>query len=410
MVSSQLPLCSVSPGDKLFSNMQIYLDYSATTPTRPEAIAAMQTVLTQQWGNPASLHEWGQRAATILEQARIQVAGLINAVNPESIIFTSGGTEADNLAIMGVVRMQTVPQHIIISSVEHSAVTEPANLLEKWGWEVTRLGVNQAGRVNPADLTAALRHNTVLVSVIYGQSEIGTVQAIAQLGKIAQQHGALFHTDAVQAVGRLPIDVQQLPVDLLSLSSHKLYGPQGAGALYIRPGVELKPLMGGGGQERGLRSGTQAVPIIAGFGVAAELAAAELPTETPRLIKLRDRLFAQLADVPDLIPTGDLEHRLPHHVSFYLAQADGNKLSGKTLVRQLNLAGIGISAGAACHSGKLSPSPILLAMGYSAKAALGGIRLTLGRDTTQADVDWTAMVIKQVLHRLTPDLSLVIGQ
>ncbi|QLE54708.1 cysteine desulfurase family protein [Nostoc sp. TCL26-01] len=390
--------------------MQIYLDYSATTPTRPEAIAAMQTVLTQQWGNPASLHEWGQRAATILEQARIQVAGLINAVNPESIIFTSGGTEADNLAIMGVVRMQTVPQHIIISSVEHSAVTEPANLLEKWGWEVTRLGVNQAGRVNPADLTAALRHNTVLVSVIYGQSEIGTVQAIAQLGKIAQQHGALFHTDAVQAVGRLPIDVQQLPVDLLSLSSHKLYGPQGAGALYIRPGVELKPLMGGGGQERGLRSGTQAVPIIAGFGVAAELAAAELPTETPRLIKLRDRLFAQLADVPDLIPTGDLEHRLPHHVSFYLAQADGNKLSGKTLVRQLNLAGIGISAGAACHSGKLSPSPILLAMGYSAKAALGGIRLTLGRDTTQADVDWTAMVIKQVLHRLTPDLSLVIGQ
>ncbi|MBD2500279.1 cysteine desulfurase family protein [Anabaena azotica] len=386
--------------------MQIYLDYSATTPTRQEAIAAMQAVLTQQWGNPSSLHEWGQRAATVVEQARVQVAGLINA-DPESLIFTSGGTEADNLAIMGVVQMQTVPQHIIISSVEHSAVTEPANLLEKWGWEVTRLAVDHQGRVNPQDLKAALRHNTVLVSIIYGQSEIGTIQPIAELGKIAHQHGALFHTDAVQAAGRLSIDVQQLSVDLLSLSSHKLYGPQGIGALYIRPGVELKPLLGGGGQERGLRSGTQAVPIIAGFGVAAELATEELATETPRLIKLRDRLFTQLADVPGLIPTGDRENRLPHHVSFYLAQADGEKLSGKTLVRQLNLAGIGISAGAACHSGKLSPSPILLAMGYSAKAAMGGIRLTLGRDTTEADIDWTAMVVKQVLQRLIPGELLV---
>ncbi|MBD2253714.1 cysteine desulfurase family protein [Nostoc parmelioides] len=382
--------------------MQIYLDYSATTPTCTEAIALMQSVLTQQWGNPSSLHEWGQRAATIVEQARVQVAGLINAANPESIIFTSGGTEANNLAIMGVVRMQNVPQHIIISSVEHSAISEPANLLEKWGWEVTRLGVDNIGRVNPEDLKAALRHNTVLVSVIYGQSEIGTVQPIAELGKITQQHGALFHTDAVQAVGRLPIDVQQLPVDLLSLSSHKLYGPQGVGALYIRPGVELLPLLNGGGQERGLRSGTQAVPIIAGFGVAAEIATEELSIEIPRLMKLRDRLFAQLADVPGLIPTGDRENRLPHHVSFYLEQADGEKLSGKTLVRHLNLAGIGISAGAACHSGKLSPSPILLAMGYSTKAALGGIRLTLGRETTAADVDWTAMVLKQILQRLVP--------
>ncbi|WP_414579438.1 cysteine desulfurase family protein [Anabaena sp. CCY 9402-a] len=389
--------------------MQIYLDYSATTPTRPEAIAAMQAALTQQWGNPSSLHEWGQRAATIVEQARVQVAGLINAANPDAIAFTSGGTEADNLAIMGVARLSAVPQHMIISSVEHSAITEPANLLEKWGWEVTRLGVDKKGRVNPQDLKAALRHNTVLVSVIYGQSEIGTVQPIAELSQITQQHGALFHTDAVQAAGRLPIDVQQLAVDLLSLSSHKLYGSQGAGALYIRPGVELIPLLGGGGQERGWRSGTQALPAIAGFGIAAELATQELATETPRLIKLRDRLFSLLADVPGLIPTGDLEHRLPHHVSFCLESADGEKLSGKTLVRQLNLAGIGISAGSACHSGKLSPSPILLAMGYPEKAAFGGIRLTLGRDTTQADIDWTAMVLKQVLERLVPKLSLATG-
>ncbi|MDZ8056156.1 MAG: cysteine desulfurase family protein [Aulosira sp. ZfuVER01] len=381
--------------------MQIYLDYSATTPTRQEAIAAMQKVLAQQWGNPSSLHEWGQRAATILEVARIQVAGLINASNPESIIFTSGGTEADNLALMGVARLYNVPQHIIISSVEHSAITETARLLEMWGWEVTRLAVDGKGRVNPSDLQAALRDNTVLVSVIYGQSEVGTVQAIAELGNIAREHGVLFHTDAVQAVGRLPINVELLPVDLLSLSSHKIYGPQGAGALYVRPGVELVPLFGGGGQETGLRSGTQATPVIAGFGVAAELAAAEMATETPRLIQLRDRLFAQLANIPGLIPTGDPEHRLPHHISFCLEYADGQKLSGKTLVRQLNLAGIGISAGAACHSGKLSPSPILLAMGYSEQAALGGIRMTLGRETTEADLDWTAIVFKQVLQRIT---------
>ncbi|MDZ7956653.1 MAG: cysteine desulfurase family protein [Aulosira sp. DedQUE10] len=386
--------------------MQIYLDYSATTPTRKEAIAVMQKVLAQQWGNASSLHEWGQRAATILEQARIQVAGLINASVPESIIFTSGGTEADNLAVMGVARLYAVPQHMIISSIEHSAISETARLLEMWGWEVTRLAVDAKGRVNPLDLTAALRHNTVLVSIIYGQSEVGTVQAIAELGNIARNHGVLFHTDAVQAVGRLPIDVQTLSVDLLSLSSHKIYGPQGAGALYVRPGVELIPLFGGGGQEMGLRSGTQATPVIAGFGVAAELASQEMSTETPRLIQLRDRLFAQLADIPGLIPTGERDHRLPHHLSFCLEYADGEKLSGKTVVRQLNLAGIGISAGAACHSGKLSPSPILLAMGYSQTAALGGIRLTLGRETTEADVDWTAIVLKQVLQRLTPNLSL----
>ena len=282
--------------------MQIYLDYSATTPTRPEAINIMQAVLTQGWGNPSSLHEWGQRAATTLEQARMQVASLVNAP-AESIVFTSGGTEANNLAIMGVSRLSSKPQHIIISSVEHSAVSEPAKLLESCGWEVTYLNVDTKGRVNPLDLKAALQDNTVLISIIYGQSEVGTVQPIEELGKIARSAGVLFHTDAVQATGRLPIDLSKLPVDLLSISSHKIYGPQGAGALYIRPGVELVPLLNGGGQEMRWRSGTQAVPIIAGFGVAAELAAQELPLETPRLIELRDRLFSQLADVKGLIPT-----------------------------------------------------------------------------------------------------------
>jgi len=386
--------------------MQIYLDYSATTPTRPEAINIMQAVLTQGWGNPSSLHEWGQRAATILEQARMQVASLMNAP-AESIIFTSGGTEADNLAIMGVARSYNQPQHMIISSVEHAAVSEPAKLLESWGWEITYLSVDAKGRVNPLDLKAALQDNTVLISIIYGQSEVGTVQPIEELAKIARSAGVLFHTDAVQVAGRLPINLNKLPVDLLSISSHKIYGPQGVGALYVRPGVELIPLFNGGGQEMRSRSGTQAVPIIAGFGVAAELAAQELPIETPRLIELRDRLFSQLADVKGLIPTGDLMQRLPHHVSFCLEYADGEKISGKTIVRQLNLAGIGISAGSACHSGKLSPSPVLSAMGYSPTAAMGGIRITLGRYTTQADVDWVAMVLKQVMSRLKNSFALV---
>lgn len=385
--------------------MQIYLDHSATTPPCPEAIAAMQAALTQHWGNPSSLHEWGQRAATVVEQARLQVAGLLNAPNSESIIFTSGGTEADNLAIMGVARCYTIPQHLIISSVEHSAVAEPARLLEKLGWEVTRLPVDPRGLINPLDLQAALRPNTVLVSVIYGQSEVGTLQPIEVLGNIARSHGVLFHTDAVQVAGRLPIDVQQLPVDLLSLSSHKIYGLQGAGALYVRPGVELVPLLYGGGQELRLRSGTQAVPAIAGFGVAAQLAAQRMPWETPRLIQLRERLFAQLADT-SLISTGDRVSRLPHHVSFCVQDADGERISGKTIVRQMNLAGIAISSGSACNSGKLNPSPVLLAMGYSTPLALGAIRFTLGRDTTASDVDWTAMVLKQVLERLKPELSL----
>lgn len=369
--------------------MQIYLDYSATTPTRPEAIATMQAVLTQQWGNPSSLHEWGGRAATVLEQARMQVAGLLNAYNAESIIFTSGGTEADNLAIMGVAQRYHQPQHLIISSVEHSAIAEPARLLEKWGWEVTRLGVDAQGKVNPLDLHSALRPNTVLVSVISGQSEVGTLQPIETLGNIARSHKVLFHTDAVQVAGRLPIDVQKLPVDLLSISSHKIYGPSGAGALYVRPGVELVPLLNGGGQELGLRSGTQAIPIIAGFGNAAELAAQEMSEETPRLMALRDRLFHLLADTPNLVPTGHPQLRLPHHLSFSVQSANKG-ISGKTVVRQMNLAGIGISAGSACHSGKLTPSKVLLAMGYSEAAALGAIRLTLGKHTTADDIDWTS--------------------
>ena len=389
--------------------MQIYLDRSATTKARPEAIAAAAQILTSNWGNPSSLHGWGQRAATALETARMQVASSINASNPESIIFTSGGTEADNLAILGVARRYKTPQHLIISSVEHSAIAEPAKLLEEWGWQVTRLPVNRWGRIDPLDLQAAFQPNTALVSIIYGQSEVGTLQPVETLAQMTRERGILFHTDAVQVAGCLPIDVQQLGVDLLSLSSHKMYGIQGAGALYVRSGLEIVPLLGGGGQEAKLRSGTQALPAIAALGVAAELAAGEMKAESKRLRELRDRFFDLVADCPCLDTTGDRLYRLPHHVSLVLSDNFARQapdVTGKTIVRQLNLAGIGISAGSACHSGKLNPSPILLAMGYSEAAAKRGIRLTFDKETTVEDVDWTAMVLKQVICRLTPCTSI----
>ena len=378
--------------------MQIYLDYSATTPTHPQVIERVATILRHHWGNPSSLHTWGQDTATVIEMAREQVAGLINA-NPDQIIFTSGGTEADNLAIIGVAQQYNRPRHIIISSVEHSAIAEPCKQLEQQGWQITRLPVNRQGRVNPLDLKAAIQSDTVLISIIYGQSEVGTLQPIEELGSIARERGVLFHTDAVQVAARCDIDVRKLPVDLLSLSSHKIYGMQGSGALYIRAGVDILPLLRGGGQEKGLRSGTQSVPAIAAFGLAAELAQKDLISEKMRLIALRDRLFDLLADYPYLLPTGDRFYRLPHHVSFIVRPDDDSHITGKQLVRQLNLAGIGISSGSACHSGKLSPSPILKAMGYSDREALAGIRLTLGRDTSAADIDWTALVLKQVIDR-----------
>ena len=378
--------------------MQIYLDYSATTPTHPQVIERVATILRHHWGNPSSLHTWGQDTATVIEMAREQVAGLINA-NPDQIIFTSGGTEADNLAIIGVAQQYNRPRHIIISSVEHSAIAEPCKQLEQQGWQITRLPVNRQGRVNPLDLKAAIQSDTVLISIIYGQSEVGTLQPIEELGRIARERGVLFHTDAVQVAARCAIDVRKLPVDLLSLSSHKIYGMQGSGALYIRAGVDILPLLRGGGQEKGLRSGTPAVPVIAAFGLAAELAQKDLISEKMRLIALRDRLFDLLADYPYLLPTGDRFYRLPHHVSFIVRPDDDSRITGKQLVRQLNLAGIGISSGSACHSGKLSPSPILKAMGYSDREALAGIRLTLGRDTSAADIDWTALVLKQVIDR-----------
>ncbi|NEQ49672.1 MAG: cysteine desulfurase [Leptolyngbya sp. SIO3F4] len=383
--------------------MQIYLDYSATTPPRPEVIGAIESAMKNSWGNPSSLHGWGSQAATIMETARMQVTDLIGAP-ADAVVFTASGTEANNLAIMGVAQQYRKPRHIVISTVEHSAISKPVEQLEQQGWQITRLPVDSYGQVHPLDLAEALQKDTVLVSVIYGQSEVGTVQPISELAAVIQASDQiskpLFHTDAVQVAGRLPIDVKKLGVDLLSVSSHKIYGPQGAGALYVKPGTELAPLIYGGGQENHLRSGTQAVPTIAGFGMAAELASQELRQEQQRLLGLRDRLIEQLQGHPELVLTGHPQQRLPHHISFYLPNADGKKVTGKTLVRQLNQAGIGISAGSACHSGILKPSPVLKAIGFNDAAAKTGIRLTLGHQTTEADIDWAAMVLRQIVDRV----------
>lgn len=391
--------------------MSIYLDYSATTPPRLEVREAVQRFLADSWGNPASLHQWGSRAAIALETARLQVADLLNVSHPDSIIFTSGGTEANHLALFGITRSYASPQHVIISSVEHAAIAEPVAWLESQGWQVTRLGVNRQGRVNPVDLQNAIQDNTVFISSIYGQSEVGTLQPIEELGHIARQHRIPFHTDAVQVAGRCPLDLQRLPVDLLSLSSHKLYGIQGAGALYVHPDLVVSPLLMGGGQELGRRSGTPPLPAIVGLGVAAACVQQELLSEMERLQTLRDRCFDLLSDCPFLTPSGDRLYRLPHHVSFVIHApgycAEG--LTGKQVVRALDKAGIAISAGAACHSGKLSPSPILLAMGYGDLEALRGIRLSFGRETTLNDIEQATAALKTALCQLCPQLAGIAG-
>ncbi|MGK7911818.1 MAG: cysteine desulfurase family protein [Synechococcus sp.] len=371
----------------------LYFDHSATTPPRPEVLAAFQQAATESWGNPSSLHSWGQRAAIAVEIARQQVATSIGAA-PERIVFTSGGTESDNLALLGIARQFDSPQHLIISSVEHAAIAKPALYLESQGWQVTRLPVNEQGQVSPFVLADAIQPDTILVSVIHGQSEVGTIQPIADMAEVCREAGVLLHSDCVQTAGRLPIDIDELGVDLLSMSSHKLYGPQGVGALYVREGVNIAPLALGGKQEDKLRAGTQAVPAIAGFGVAAELAQQELQDETQRLRSLQAQLAEAIAAIDGLVATGptDINERLPHHLSYCT-----DRHTGTWLVTQLNLAGFAVSAGSACSSGELQPNPTLLASGFSEQQALGAIRITMGKATTEVSIAHLADTLKAVM-------------
>ncbi len=362
---------------------QIYLDHASTTPVRPEVVEAMVPYFTEHFGNPSSIYPLGQEASDAVADARAVLAGILGA-SPREVYFTSGGTEADNWALKGFARANaTKGRHIVTSAIEHHAVLHACEALEKEGFAVTYLPVDEHGLVRPADFEAALRPDTILASIMFANNEIGTIEPVAELAAIAREHGVAFHTDAVQAFGHVPIDVKALGIDMLSASSHKLYGPKGVGLLYIRKGLKVANFIDGGQQERGRRGSTENVPGIVGFAKAAELAVAEMDAEHDRQLVLRDHAIRRiLAEIPSAKLNGSWESRLANNVnvSFEFIEGEGMLLS-------LAARGICVSSGSACTSGSLDPSHVLLAIGLPHEIAHGSLRMTLGRDTTRADVD-----------------------
>ena len=380
---------------------RIYFDNSATTPLDPRVRATMQPFLAEAFGNPSSLHWAGREARAAVERARQQIAALFGA-KPDEIVFTASGTEANNLAILGLLEgWEGRENHIITSSIEHPAVLEPCRWLERRGVLVTWLPVDGDGLVNPTDLHRALRPTTRLVSIMAANNVVGTLQPLQELIRITREHGALFHTDAVQAAGKLPLNVTAMPFDLLTLSAHKLNGPKGVGALYVRSGVNLKPLLHGGGQERGLRSATENVAGVAGLGCAAEIAREEMPAEAVRLVELRDYLIQSLtASLPNAYVVGHRYRRLPGHICLGLAGQEGEAIK---LLLALDEAGIAISAGSACSAHQAGePSYVLRAMGFDLLRARGSLRITLGRFTTKAEVDRFLNVFPSIAAELRP--------
>jgi cysteine desulfurase len=380
----------------------IYLDYNATTPIDPAVTEAMQPYLTSQFGNPSSGHAYASRPQQALARARDQIAALIGASSGQ-IVFTGSGSEADNLAIRGAVLASTVDHpHVITQVTEHPAVLEVCRALARLhGTEVTYLPVDRHGLVDPAALVAALTPRTVLVSVMAANNETGALQPIAELTGITREHGALFHCDAAQAAGKISLDVSELGVDLLTLVGHKMYAPKGVAALYIRPGVTLEPLVYGGGQEDGLRAGTENVALAVALGAAAELAAADLAADAPERIQdLRDRLYRRLAGaLPDrLVLNGPAERRLPNTLNISIAGARGHDLLAA-------IPQIAASTGSACHSGSHEPSPVLRAMGLDADHSLAALRLSLGRWTTRSDVDRAADLLTAQAMTRPPQAS-----
>jgi len=375
---------------------RVYLDNNATTPVAPEVFEAMKPYLLEDYGNASSIHWFGQRAKNAVEKARQQVAKLLNA-RPGEVIFTSGGTEADNAAIFGIVQAARVANpHIITTRIEHHAVLNTAQALEKRGVDVTYLGVGSAGVVDPADVRRAIRAETVLISVMHANNEIGTIQPLEEIGAIAREHDIYFHTDAVQSVGKIPIDVEKFGVDLLSLSAHKLNGPKGVGAMYIRRGTTLRPLLYGGHHERDRRPGTENVPGNVGLGMAAELAWSHLEEYGRRVAALRDRLERSVLElVPQVSVNGDPGRRLPNtsNLSFECVEGEG-------FVIAMDLKGFACSTGAACSSGSVEPSHVLSAIDCTPERARSSIRFSLGRYTTEGDIDATLAAVPAVVERL----------
>jgi cysteine desulfurase len=383
---------------------RIYFDNSATTPLDPRVTKAMEPYLDGIFGNPSSLHWAGREARAAIDQARRQVADLFSA-QPGEIVFTASGTEADNLALIGVIAgLGQCENHLITSSIEHPAILETCRYLEQQGVDVTYLPVDGDGLIDPNDLRQALRPTTRLVSIMAANNVVGTLQPITELSRITREHGALFHTDAVQAVGKIPLNVQTQSIDLLSLSAHKLHGPKGVGALYVRNGVTLKPLVHGGGQERGLRSATENVAGIVGLGKAAEIARTEMSEEASYLVQLRDRLIDTITTtLPNAYLIGHRYRRLPGHVSLGLAGQEGEAIK---LLLSLDEVGIAISTGSACSANHGSePSYILRAMGFDLIRARGSLRITLGRFNTAAEVDRFLNVLPQIAAELRPITS-----
>jgi len=374
----------------------IYMDHSATSPVDKEVLEAMIPYFSDSFGNASTLYSLGREARIAMESARKKVASLIGA-NPEEIYFTSGGTESDNMAIKGTVnRLRNKGNHVITSSIEHPAVDETCKYLEKNGFEVTYLPVGEEGIVKVSDLEAAIKDETILITIMHANNEIGTIQPIAEIGEVANEKSIYFHTDAVQTVGKIPVDVNDLKVDMLSISAHKLYGPKGIGALYIRKGFRLDPLLHGGGHERGIRPGTENVPGIVGLGKACELAENKLETNLLQVTELRDRLITNvLGEIQESYLNGHPTKRLPNNANFRFTG-----IEGESMVLQLDSKGIATSTGSACSSKKLEPSHVLLAIGLKEVDAHGSLRISLGKENTKDDIDYAVKSIKEVVESL----------
>jgi cysteine desulfurase len=375
---------------------RIYLDHAATTPTHPEVVKAMLPYFTDTFGNPSSVYSCGQEAKAAVEEARIKTAELIGA-RSEEIVFTSGGTEADNFALKGVAYANGHKgNHIITTSVEHHAVMEVCKFLGRRGFTITYLPVDKYGLVDPQDVKKVITDKTILISIIHANNEVGTIEPISEIGEIAKEAGVYFHTDAVQAVGHIPVNVDKLKVDLLSISAHKLYGPKGVGALYIRKGTKLAPLMHGGGQEKMRRAGTENVPAIVGLGKAVELAWQEMDKEAERLAGLRDELIKGLMEKVDHVQlNGHPTRRLPNNIHVSV-----DFVEGESMLLNLDLEGIYASTGSACSSASLEPSHVLLALGLSPDQAHGSVRFTLGRENSEEDIERVLDVLPGIIAKL----------
>jgi cysteine desulfurase len=375
---------------------RIYLDYAATTPTHPEVVKAMLPYFTDAFGNPSSIHSLGQETKAAIEEARDKVARLIGA-RSEEIVFTSGGTEADNFAVKGVAYANRQRgNHIITTSIEHHAVLEPCKFLEGQGFEVTYLPIDKYGLVDPEDVRKAITDKTILISVMHANNEIGTIEPIPEIAKIAQRQEIYFHTDAVQTIGHIPVNVDELGVDLLSISAHKIYGPKGIGALYIRKGTRIVPFMHGGEQERGRRASTENVPAIVGFGKAVEIAEKEMKDEMKCLTSLRDELIRGLFErIEGIYLNGHPSLRLPNNVNMSVEFVEG-----ESMAISLDLDGIAASTGSACASNAVEASHVLLALGLPPWLCHGSLRLSLGRETTREDVDRVLEVLPRIVSRL----------